>query len=105
MEILIILGVFIVAFISGGVYGWNARERHAIRVLEQFRNEVSQERKELIPIVVEKHNDLLFVYNQENKEFMAQGSSLDEINDALEKRYPGKKFSCSDEHLKMLKAM
>lgn len=109
MEILIALGIFIVAFLLGGSYGWNLRERVAKKTVDEFvkqAEEFKQElKKDMIPIVVEKHDTHLFIYKKDTHEFMAQGSTMEEINDALEKRYPGKKFSCSEEHLEMIKSL
>lgn len=105
MEILIGIGIFIVAFILGGRYGWGLRERVAERVVEKALEQVKVVKDNMIPIVVEKHKDCLFIYNKESNEFMAQGSTMEELNTALESRFPGKKFSCSEEHLEMIKAL
>jgi len=58
----------------------------------------------MIHITIEKHADMLFVYNKESQEFMGQGSTMKEVNEVLEKRYPGKLFGCSETELKLLKA-
>jgi LytS/YehU family sensor histidine kinase len=107
MDILIGIGIFVVAFILGGAYGWGLRERVAMRIVDEALKHVenTQVKKDMIPIVVEKHEDRLFIYHKDNHEFMAQGSTMAELNDALEKRYPGKKFSCSEEHLEAIKAL
>ena len=109
MEILIAIGIFIVAFVLGGVYGYNLRERIAQRVIEKTLSQLEkvqeEVRKDLIHITVEKHESRLFIYNKESNEFMAQGTTMDELNDALEKRFPGKKFACSEEHLEIIKGL
>ena len=107
MDILIGLGMFVVAFLFGVAYGWTLRERVAQRILEKAIKHVEQElpKKNMIPIIVEKHEDRLFVYSKDKHEFMAQGSTMEELNKALEDRYPGKKFSCSEEHLAVIKEL
>lgn len=108
MEILVGILLFIVAFVLGGAYGYKLRERVAERVLAHLLDEAEKEEKthdDKIQIVVEKHEDRIFIYKKDTHEFMAQGSSYKELNDALENRYPGKKFACSEEHLNMIKAM
>lgn len=106
MEILLALGIFVVAFLLGGLYGWNLRERIAMKIVDQaLKNAKVDTHAEMIQIVVEKHKDCLFIYNKESNEFMAQGSTMKELNDALESRFPGKRFSCSEEHLEMIKAL
>ena len=97
--------VFIIAFILGGKYGWGLRERMAERHLTQLLKhvEIEEEQEELkMPISVEKHNDILFVYNKTTNEFLAQGKTATELSDALEKRFPGKRFECTPEHLEIL---
>jgi hypothetical protein len=47
----------------------------------------------------------LFIYKKEDGQFMVQGTSFKELNDALENRFPGKRFACSEEHLQILKAL
>jgi hypothetical protein len=39
---------------------------------------------------------MFYVYDRETNEFMAQGSSKDEVETNLRKRYPGKSFGCSE---------
>ena len=97
--------VFIVAFILGGRYGWGLRERMAERVLNKLveQVELEQQKEEMkMPISVEKHNDTLFVYNKTTNEFLAQGKTATELSDALERRFPGKRFECTPEHLEIL---
>lgn len=108
MESLIYFGIFIVAFVLGGRYGWGLRERVAQRVVDKVikqAEEKQEERKDLIQILVEKHHNHLYIYNKENNQFMAQGSTMEELNKALESRFPGKKFACSEEHLAMIKEL
>lgn len=40
-----------------------------------------------IPITVEVDNDRYYCYNKQSKEFMAQGTTYDEVKTALESRF------------------
>jgi len=88
----------------GAVSGWKAREEHAKQVTEKLldRLQESVERQveeNVIQINIEKHNDMFYVYDRETNEFMAQGSSKDEVETNLQKRYPGKRFGCAESNL------
>lgn len=101
--------VLFVVFVLGGAYGWDLRERHAKRTLESLSKKVeetlTEEVKNVIHITVEEHNGVLFVYNKEDHNFMAQGSTAMELEKNLSERFPGKRFACSEEHMKLLRVM
>ena len=100
MDFLIILLAVVVSFVLGGAYGWNLRERFAARVLERLVTKVEEESKpDYIKVVIEKHNDVFYVYNKETNQFMGQGSSKEELEDLLHKNFPGKRFGASEENL------
>ena len=108
MELGLVLLFAIVIFILGGVYGWGLRERYANHLLQKLAKHIVEEQvstEDLIQIIVEKHNNTLFIYKKEDGQFMVQGTSFKELNDALEHRFPGKRFACSEEHLQILKAL
>lgn len=98
--------LWIVFWIMGAVYGWHARERHAKRTIDRFITQFVDEQVEeiadsIIPIIIEKHNGVFFVYDKENNDFMAQGNNRKELEDALAKRFPEKRFAASTENLKV----
>lgn len=104
MEFIILLVVAITFLIVGIQAGWNARERFAEKVIKQhLKNledlEEEQETRDLVPIKIEEHNGVLFVYNKQDNSFMAQGKNKTELEDALNARFPGKRFSASQEEL------
>jgi hypothetical protein len=43
---------------------------------------------------------MLFVYDKETKQFMAQGSSKEDVEKVLVERFPGKRFACPESILK-----
>jgi hypothetical protein len=86
----------------GAVSGWNAREKHAKKQVDKFFEQVdeAEEEEELLHIVIEKHNDMLFVYDNDTKQFMAQGSTKEAVEKILVERFPGKRFACHESTLK-----
>lgn len=71
------------------------------QALEKHREESS------IPCRVELHNEVFFVYNNETNEFMAQGSTLDELRERIRARWADRKVSVvagEDSVLERLKA-
>ena len=103
MEFLILVLVTFIFFVYGVTVGWNAREKHAIKLTQQLldgiEEQVKEETKDKIYVSIEKHNDMIYVYDKENSTFMAQGYSKQELEDVLSKRFPGKKFAASQEDL------
>jgi hypothetical protein len=104
MELILLVVYTFIVWIGGAVSGWKAREEHARQITEKFidhiHNSVQQEVEEsVIQISIEKHNNVFYVYDKETNEFMAQGSSKDEVETNLKKRYPGKSFGCAESNL------
>jgi murein L,D-transpeptidase YafK len=103
MEIILLVLFGIVVWALGVKSGWDARERHASKITKQFLDamqDAEEEQEEQIHIIIEKHNDMLFVYDKETKQFMAQGSSKEAVEKVLVERFPGKRFACHESILK-----
>ena len=101
MELILLVVYTFIVWIGGAVSGWKAREEHARKITEDFIDHLQQSNVEddTIQITIEKHNDVFYVYDRETNEFMAQGSSKDEVENNLRKRYPGKSFGCAESNL------
>ena len=104
MEIILMLLVMVVCFAAGWIGREIAASRRIDRMMGGLQNEISEtinkEMQNLIPITIEYDNDTFFVYSNEDHTFMAQGTSLKELEKNLEKRYPGKRFAARPENLK-----
>ena len=104
MEIILLVVFTFVVWIMGAVSGWNAREKHAKTQVEKhfkhIQEFVEEQEEEQIHIIIEKHNDMLFVYDKETKQFMAQGTSKEDVEKVLVERFPGKRFACHESVLK-----
>ena len=104
MELILLVVYTFFIWVMGAVSGQKAREEHAKLVTEKLLDllQESVERQveeNVIQINIEKHNDMFYVYDRETNEFMAQGSSKDEVETNLQKRYPGKRFGCAESNL------
>lgn len=104
MDFLLIFAVAFLMLLSF-VGGWIAREMAASRRIDQLMAQVEenveeQVREQLIPIKIEHHDQMFYVYNLDNNTFMAQGQTRRELESNLEARYPGKKFAARPENLK-----
>ena len=98
------MSLFVVWFI-GALYGWHAHERmiernlrHAIHEFQEHINETH------IRIKIEKHNDMLFVYDFTTNVFMAQGKDRYEIEKQLQDKFPGKRFAAEPTDILLLGA-
>ena len=101
MDILILIGVFIVAF----SWGWSVREQVAEhktkKLMEKIEKQLHEEEVEnIMKIKIEKHNDMLFVYDYHTDMFIVQAKDRPELEEKLEKLYPGKKFGATPANLK-----
>jgi hypothetical protein len=100
MEILMFL--FAMAFCIW--FGWRMREEIAKHKMQKFIKYAQQMQEDDLPdnyirVVIEKHNDTFFVYEEENKTFMAQANSKDDLDKSLRERFPGKMFAVKEENL------
>jgi predicted RNase H-like HicB family nuclease len=93
MEMIEILFLVLIAF---NVYwAWiNIRAAMAQRAARQEIMENIQEAyerfKNIIIMRVEKHDDMLYVYNQHTNEFICQGKTLEEVNENFGIKYPNR---------------
>jgi len=104
MEIILMLLVMVVCFISGWIAREIAASRRIDRLMESvqvdIREKIEEELENLIPIKIEYDNSTFFVYNNDDHSFMAQGATRKELETNLEKRYPGKRFAARPENLR-----
>lgn len=99
-DLFVALAVFFVGFI----FGWNLREYMAKRYVDQFVRENLEtlekfEEEHTINIVIERHGEMLYVFEKDGS-FMAQGKNRRELESALAKGFPNKRFYASAENLK-----
>ena len=104
MEIILLVLIGIGIFIFGAGYGWRMRELHAQRMVDKLvsniETEVKKTQEHLFHISIEKHKDVIYVYEKETSRFIVQAKSQDELEEILKEKYPNKKFACSEEQLR-----
>lgn len=93
--------ILMVALAVGVIFGWNLREVHAKRVVNNVMADLKEKAKEnSIKIKIEKNNGHLYVFNAEDDSFMGQGDTFAIVDKLLSEKYPGKKFLISEENVK-----
>ena len=103
MELILLVVFTFIVWMAGASSGWHARENHAKKQVERHFEQLleeHEEHEEQIHIIIEKHNDMLYVYDKDTKQFMAQGSSKEDVEKVLVQRFPGKHFACHESILK-----
>jgi hypothetical protein len=100
-EIFLVFAVFAVGFLCG----WEMRERAARKYVEKFLEENLEElernsEEPSVNILIEKHGEMYYVFHKEDSSFIAQGKNRIELEKALAKVHPGKKFFATPENLK-----
>jgi hypothetical protein len=99
-EFLSIFGIFTLGFILGWVLREEMAKRRVDYIMKQLGEDLKQVAEDLIQIKIEHHSGVYYVFNKETDEFMAQASTRNELEDALAKRYPEKRFAATPENLK-----
>lgn len=94
---------YLIIFIFGFVTGWLV-----LRTIVQYRvkqvkdilmQTIEKSMPEEVMITFSKEGDLIQVHNSDTQEFLAQGSSKEEIVKILEDRWPDKVFRASSKNM------
>lgn len=105
----ILLDIILLALVFWAGYNWGKRvavlriitsiardPEYLGRALDDFRavrRDVTEQRSELSEITVERHGDQIYVYDSEDREFLAQGENLEQALDRVQKRFPERNYS------------
>ena len=94
---------YFIIFVFGFVTGWLVLRTLVQHRVNQFKSILLQTLEKNLPeevsIVFSKEGDLFQVHNSETKEFLAQGTTKEEIVKILEDRWPNKVFKASSKNL------
>jgi len=105
VEIIGTLAVLFIVWFIGAMYGWRSRERHIHKSIQSSFSEMERElQKTHIKIKIEKHRDILYVYDAFTQQFMAQGKNRYELERDLQTKFPGKKFAAEPSDIYLLGA-
>ena len=97
------LGEIIVLILCSGFWffvGFLYREHLAMRKIHTMISHMEEVTSSIIKIRIEHVNSMLYIYNMETNEFMAQGSTRQQLEKNLSDRFPDTKFAASAENLK-----
>lgn len=73
-----------------GIYVWVLYQRIKTRVDHMIQEVLDEAAETLIGIEVELDKGVYFCYNSEDKQFVCQGTTVSEIRQAFQNRFPGK---------------
>lgn len=98
MDILVILVVAVIFFFAG----WQSREAYAMhivkRIIESAEEEQEKEQSNTDRLRLERHGEMLYAFTTDD-EFIAQGTDLPALDEAIQKRFPGRKFLIKQSNL------
>jgi hypothetical protein len=94
------LMTIITAMILGFIAGWWVREVFAVVKIKQLMQSVEENTRNVVRIKIERTNDMIYIYNMETNEFMAQGKTRSLVERNLKERFPDTVFAATDENLR-----
>lgn len=93
--------------ILGGIIGWiiskiiigylNAKNAGLEEQLVELTEKIKQR---VVPVTVERHGDVYYIYEKETDNFVAQGRDAEEIKQILSNRWPNKTFLADEGNVK-----
>jgi hypothetical protein len=94
MELMDIVGGILmgigIGFVMLGLYIWILFQRIRGRVDDMVDQIIQEAQADMVGIDIEVDQGRYFCYNSEDKQFVCQGSTVDEIKKTFEARFPGK---------------
>lgn len=85
----ILMGIGI-AFAMSGLYIWILYQRIRGRIDRMIAEVVDEATADIVGLEIEVDRGRYFCYNSEDKQFVCQGSTVEEIKQAFSERFPGK---------------
>lgn len=96
-------------FVFGILVGWKLREwaavravNNMIRMAEEIEHTEKEQEDTVLQIKVEQHENMFLVYNEDSGDFMAQGNTFEDAQEALIKRYPNNKFIIKEDNARAM---
>jgi len=59
-------------------------------LVEQIKDMSKQIKEQIIHVDIEKHDNIFYLYNKDTREFIAQGTTFEEVKQRCETRFKGK---------------
>jgi hypothetical protein len=85
----ILMGIGI-AFVMLGLYIWILYQRIRGRIDRMIAEVVDEATADIVGLEIEVDRGRYFCYNYEDKQFVCQGNTVEEIKQAFSERFPGK---------------
>lgn len=101
-----IIGFFIGALLVSAIINLSAKYYLATKEKElndALKKGLQDLKDKIIPARIDDVNGMLFLYNRETEEFLAQGKNMDELNRIAKQLYPNKLFNVPQEQLDKLR--
>jgi hypothetical protein len=84
--------------------GWKLREVFAQHMVNQLSDRLTirlhDTIENAIPIAIERHENVFYVYNVDTNSFMTQGSTRKELERNLQRLFPDQIFKASEENMR-----
>ena len=77
---IVIAGILIYLYIRGLI----------LSVMRELDEHIERAATTLMPVTIERHNDVLFCYSKVDNQFICQGVTVAEIREAFGRRFPDK---------------
>ena len=91
MDIVVTVSIGIgIGFIVLGLYIWVLYQRIKSRVDQMVNRIINEAEADLVGLDIEVDNGVYFCYNNEDKQFVCQGTTVAEIRTAFQARFPDK---------------
>jgi hypothetical protein len=95
-----LLFAFAIVLVFGFVVGWRYREFVAELKIKHLLESVEEHTRDVVRIRIERMDGMIYIYNMETNEFMAQGETRNVVERNLKKRFPDTVFAATDENLR-----
>jgi hypothetical protein len=79
------IGVGLVAF-----YVWRTVRKFETELRELVREAVAEAEASMIGLIVEQEGDVIYAYTEQDRQFVCQGATVEEIREGFKSRYPEK---------------
>ena len=90
---------FVAILVFGFMVGWWFREFVAKIKIKQLIESIDVP-NDVVRIRLERMDGMIYIYNMETNEFMAQGETRNVVERNLKKRFPDTVFAATDENLR-----
>ena len=85
----ILMGIGI-GFVMLGIYVWFLYQKIKNRIDRMVQEVIDEAAADMVGLDIELDKNVYFCYNSQDKQFVCQGNTVEEIKQAFQDRFPGK---------------